>query len=395
MTEKLFENDSYLCRFTARVERCEAAKEGFAVVLDRTAFFPEGGGQPADHGLLGGARVLDVQEKDGEVIHFTDAPLDAGAQVEGEVDRARRFDLMQQHTADHIFSALVHQRFGFENVGFHIGTEITHMDFSGELSPLQIDELELEANRAVTRNLPVSVSYPPEAALTAMEFRSKKELSDLSGRIRIVTIGDLDVCACCGTHVAFTGEVGLLKITGCQSYKGGVRVFMAAGERAFLLAQREHRQIEAVSGLLSAKQPEVVAAVTRLKNDDADARQQLGQAQGRLLGYRAAAHAGKKMVVTFEEGLAPDDLRRYALLLCENGAELAAVFSGEEGGYKYALAAGGSLDARALGREMNALLAGRGGGKPGLIQGSVACTQAQAEAFFAERGALSDPAAPV
>lgn len=392
MTEKLFENDSYLCRFTARVERCETAKKGFAVVLDRTAFFPEGGGQPADLGVLGDAAVLDVQEKDGEVLHFTDTPLAVGAQVEGAVDWARRFDLMQQHTADHIFSALVHRRFGFENVGFHIGAETTHMDFSGELSARQIDELELEANRAVMANLAVTLSYPGEAALAAMEFRSKKELSDLSGRVRIVTIGDLDVCACCGTHVAATGEVGLLKITGCQSYKGGVRVFMAAGERAFLLAQREHHQVEAVSGLLSAKQPEIVAAVTRLKNDDADARLQLGQLQGRLLACRADAYAGRRQVLAFEPDLAPDDLRRFALLLCERGAGLAAVFSGGEGGYKYALATGGALDARALGKEMNALLAGRGGGKPELVQGSVACTRAQAEAFFAEKGISPDRA---
>ena len=305
MTEKLYEKDSYLRRFTATVTRCEEEKDHWVVELDRTAFFPEGGGQPSDRGTLGGAKLLDVRSAKGAVEHLTDAPLAVGQTVEGEIDWERRFDLMQQHTADHLFSALVHRRFGLENIGFHIGEEITHMDFGAEITPVEIDQLELEANRLIFANLPVTVSWPGEEELAGMALRSKKELDELEGPVRVVEIKDVDLCACCGTHVAHTGELGLLKITACQSYKGGVRVFMVAGERAVRLAQREHRQVEAVSGLLSAKQPEIVGAVTRVKNDAAQAHLQLGQLQGQLLGCKAAAYTGENYVVTFEPGSPP------------------------------------------------------------------------------------------
>lgn len=386
MTEKLYEKDSYLQNFTASVTRCTQEKDHWVVELDRTAFFPEGGGQPSDRGSLGGANLLEVRRRGLTVEHLVDAPLAKGENVECRIDWARRFDLMQQHTADHLFSALVHRRFGLENIGFHIGEEVTHMDFGAEITPVEIDQLELEANRLIFANLPVTVSWPDEQTLAGLELRSKKELEELEGPVRVVKIEGVDLCACCGTHVARTGELGLLKITACQNYKGGVRVFMAAGERTVRLAQREHRQVEAVSGLLSAKQPEIVAAVTRVKNDAAQAHLQLGQLQGQLLVCKAAAYIGQKHVITFEPGLAPDDLRRYALLLCERGASLAAVFSGGEGNYKYALATDGSIDARALGKEMNSLLSGRGGGKPELIQGSLACERAQLEVFFTQRG---------
>lgn len=386
MTEKLYETDSFLRRFTATVTGCTQEKDHWRVTLDRTAFFPEGGGQPADRGALSGAKVLDVQLSQGEVVHTTDAPLEVGAAVEGELDWARRFDLMQQHTADHLFSGLVHRQLGLENIGFHIGEELVHMDFGAEITPVEIDRLELEANRLIAENRPIRVLFPDDAALAAMDLRSKKELDELEGAVRVVEIEGADLCACCGTHVAATGQLGLVKITGCQSYKGGVRVFMAAGERAVRLVQREHRQVEAISGLLSAKQPEIVAAVTRLKNDAAAAHLELGQLRGEMILAKAAQYAGRPHPVVFERGLAPDDLRRFALALCERGAALAAVFSGGEGNYKYALASDGSVDARALGREMNTLLAGRGGGKPELVQGSLAAEQAQIEVFFAERG---------
>ena len=386
MTEKLYETDSFLRRFTAAVTSCAQEKDRWLVTLDRTAFFPEGGGQPADRGSLSGAKVLDVQLLQGEIVHTTDAPLEVGAAVEGELDWARRFDLMQQHTADHLFSGLVHRQLGLENIGFHIGEELVHMDFGAEITPVEIDRLELEANRLIAENRPIRVLFPDDAALAAMDLRSKKELDELEGAVRVVEIEGADLCACCGTHVAATGQLGLVKITGCQSYKGGVRVFMAAGERAVRLVQREHRQGEAIRGLLSAKQPEIVAAVTRLKNDAAAAHLELGQLRGEMIAVKVAGYAGRPHPVVFERGLSPDDLRRFALALCERGAALAAVFSGGEGNYKYALASDGSVDARALGREMNTLLAGRGGGKPELVQGSLAAEQAQIEVFFAERG---------
>ena len=386
-TEKLYETDSMLRSFTALVTGCQPAGKGFAVTLDRTAFYPEGGGQPADRGVLCAAgcppvQVRGVQLQGGRILHFTLAPLCPGAKVTGRLDWARRFDLMQQHTADHLFSALVRRHFGGENVGFHIGETLTHMDFSCPLDPGQIDRLEQEANDAITENLAVTASWPAGDALRQMDLRSKKELDTLDGPVRVVTIAGLDACACCGTHLPATGGLGLLKITGCESYKGGTRVFLAAGRRAFLLCQQEHRQVEALSGLFSVPQTQVVPAGARLQQELAKARFENGRLQDRWLEAQAAAFAGRSHPLCFLPEAEADLLRRFALLLCRQGAQRAAVFGGQDGAYRYALAAGPGTDLRPLGKALNEQLAGRGGGKPELLQGSCAASRGQIEAFF-------------
>ena len=214
MTDKLFYQDSHLNKFEAEVISCEPVEgeEGrYEIVLDQTAFFPEGGGQYADHGSLGGAEVLDVQERDGRVFHITDHPLEPGMQVEGRLDWEERFMKMQQHTGEHIVSGLVHGRFGYNNVGFHLGSEDCTMDFSGEITREELREIEVEANRAVWKNLEVQVLYPSPEEAGKMEYRSKIEIE---GQIRIVVIPGYDVCACCAPHVKRTGEIGMIKQIG-------------------------------------------------------------------------------------------------------------------------------------------------------------------------------------
>lgn len=206
MTERLYNQDVYTKTFTATVRSCQEAsgRDGYEVILDRTAFFPEGGGQYGDIGWLSGIRVTDTQEKDGEVIHYTEEPLEAGSTIDGEIDWKIRFSRMQQHTAEHILSGLVHKRFGYQNVGFHLGDDLCTMDFNGPVTKEQMEEIEQEANRAVYQNIPVQILYPSEEELEGMEYRSKIEID---GQVRIVWIPGYDRCACCATHVGSTGEI--------------------------------------------------------------------------------------------------------------------------------------------------------------------------------------------
>lgn len=382
MTEKLYYADQYLSRFRARVAGCEETRGGFAVVLDRTAFYPEGGGQPGDTGTLGGVRVLDTHERGGEVVHLCSGPLEPGAEVEGSLDWARRFDLMQQHSGEHIVSGLIHARFGYDNVGFHIGAEAVTIDFSGEMTRAQLDDIEREANARIWRNDTVIVSWPTPAELGAIAYRSKKALT---GPVRIVEFPDADVCACCGTHVARTGEIGLILLLSCQRFREGVRIEMLSGRRAYEYAARSLGQGRLVSAALSAKPTELSGAVERMKSELEAEKYRLYGCEQQLFGLIAAQHAGEEPALVFQPGLTPDGVRRLCAALTDAGAGLAAVFSGADGeGFKYALGAAGG-DIRALVKDMNAALRGRGGGKAGFAQGSVQCTRAEIEAFFTAR----------
>ena len=225
--EKLYYRQPYVKAFEAVVTDCREGKNGrYQVMLDRTGFYPEGGGQPGDTGRLGPVKVLDVHEKAGEIIHETDGPLEAGTAVAGTIDWERRFGYMQNHSGEHIFSGLVHKKYGFDNVGFHMGSEEVTVDFNGVITAEELEEIETEVNRKIAENLPIRELYPAAGELEHMEYRSKKALT---GQVRIIESPDSDVCACCGTHVMSTGEIGIFKITGAIHYKGGIRVSMLCG----------------------------------------------------------------------------------------------------------------------------------------------------------------------
>lgn len=204
-TEKLYYQDAHQAAFEARVVSCQPGKHGYDVVLDRTCFYPEGGGQPGDTGVLSGIRVTDTHERGGEIVHFCEQPLAVGQIVEGQIDYGRRFEFMQLHSGEHILSGVVHRRFGYENVGFHMGADFVTIDFSGMLTQEDLSAVEAEANEWVWKNVPIEITYPDAEALKAIPYRSKKELT---GQVRIVTIPGADICACCGTHVSSTGKLG-------------------------------------------------------------------------------------------------------------------------------------------------------------------------------------------
>lgn len=381
MTEKLFYADPFLVEFTAQVLSCVPEGDGFAVTLDRTAFYPEGGGQNADHGVLGGAAVTHVKEKDGEILHLCDRPLTVGDTVSGAIDFSRRFDLMQQHSGEHIVSGLIFSHYGLHNVGFHMGRDAVTIDFDGFLTDEQLKTLELEANQAIWADLPVEVLWPDRETLAQLPYRSKKVIA---GAVRLVRMGSVDLCACCGVHVAHTGEIGLIKFLSSQRFHEGVRIEMLAGAPAYAHLAAVWQQNKSVSGQLSAKPLETAKVVSKLRGDLEEAKQRAAQLEEQLFSLRAQAFSGAGDVLLIEDKpLKPDSLRRLAdaVQTCCGGR--CAVFAPTADGYAYALGQPGG-DLRALVRRMNQTLSGRGGGKAEFAQGSVRADRAAIEAFFRE-----------
>ena len=377
-TRRIFDEDSYITEFEAEVVSCTETENGFDIVLDSTAFFPEGGGQFPDKGTLNDIEVLNVQEdKNGIIHHFSKIGISAGEKVLGKIDWTQRFDFMQQHSGEHIFSGLANSNFGANNVGFHLGYEETTIDLDVPLSEEQVQKLEILANEAVYKNFPIEISFPSEEELAVLPYRSKKKLS---GKIRIVTFPGYDICACCGTHVKRTGEIGIIKITAFQNYKGGTRLFMLCGKRAFRDYQNKNSDVIKVTNSLSVKPEEIKSAVKRLENEitehkiyEAALKKELFELKAKKLG------TGEKICV-FESGMTPDELRRYCLTLGEN-FKIAAGFCGEDGNYKYAVSSK-TENCNPLAKELNAKFSGRGGGKPELVQGSCAGKAFEIENFF-------------
>lgn len=381
MTRKLYYEDCHLRRFTATVTGCEKTDRGYLITLDATAFYPEGGGQACDLGKLGNANVLDVQERGEEVTHLCDSPLEVGAQVEGVLDWQRRFDQMQQHSGEHILSGLIHKKFGYHNVGFHVGKEAMEVDFDGPITWDELMELERAANEAVWQNLPICWEYPPKEALKNIPYRSKKALD---WPVRIVTVPDHDICACCGVHVANTGEIGLIKVLSCIKFHEGVRIEMLCGKRAFDYMGAVYDQNRQVSQLLSAKRRETAAAATQMAQQLTQEKYRVAALEKRLYRLIAENYVNQEEVIHFEENLTPGAVRELADAIAQVSGR-AAVFSGsDEAGYSVCVISK-TDDLKALGKAMNEALNGRGGGKPGAFQGSLKATRAQIEAFFQKR----------
>ncbi|MCR5663429.1 MAG: hypothetical protein K6G17_00960 [Oscillospiraceae bacterium] len=378
MTEKLYNADSHLFSFCARVLSCEADGRGFALVLDRTAFFPEGGGQPADTGRIGGAEVFDVQEKGDIIYHYVNHPVEIGAEVAGELDAERRLRRMQNHSGEHVVSGLVHRRFGYENVGFHMGEGGMTIDFSGELGEEELRQIERLANEAVRANLPVRAWFPSPEELSALEYRSKKEIA---GAVRLVEIKGLDLCACCAPHVSHTGEIGAIKILEAERHRGGMRLTLVCGLDAMEDYARRQEGAAAISRLLSVPRDRIVPAVERLLAEQAKQKERAALIENELARRIAEGCAPREgNIVVFEAALGENALRELVNRLTERCTGFAAAFSGsDEEGYRYVIGSR-SVDLRAQSRAINAAIGGRGGGSPEMIQGRASACEADVRA---------------
>ena len=380
MTTRLYYIDSHQFEFTATVLSCTENKNRWEVVLDETAFFPEGGGQPADTGVLGTVSVTDVHEKDGTVFHYCDGPLEPGAEVTGQLDREQRLRRMQNHSGEHIRSGTAHRLYECENVGFHMGESSMVIDFDRELTREDLLCLETEANEAVRANLPVRTFYPSDEELKVLEYRSKKELQ---GDVRIVEIPGVDRCACCAPHVNCTGEVGLIKILEAERHRGGVRLQVICGMQALEEVRKRQQSVTEISALLSAKRDEVVPAVQRLLQERDGLKEKNAALAMELVKFRAAQQPDTDGNICLFETI-PDEIavRELVNLLMEKCKGIAAVFfPGAEGSLRYIIGSR-TVDLRRASRDINTGIGGRGGGRPEMIQGSASARQDEIEAFL-------------
>ncbi len=375
-TEKLYYDDAYAVEFTATV----ISAEGGDVVLDRTLFFPEEGGQEPDTGVLGGFRVKDVQIRDGEIHHYLDpgeggtaADWERGASVKGIIDRERRFSNMQQHSGEHLFSGVVHRRYGFDNVGFHLsGREVT-LDFDGVIPAGDLDGIEEEVNRAITADIPSRIHLIPKGQTPEIEYRSKLDLDD---EIRIVEFPGIDACACCAPHVRRSGEIGLLKVVGMIRWKSGVRVSILCGGRALRYLQEEHRIVTEAANFLTTSAAEVVPQIRRMKEEIRELAAGKAALAGKLLELRAESipeEAEHALIFTAETD--PKAARETVTRLAERHPGYAAVFTGSDGaGYSYVIGSR-ERDVREICALFRERYGGKGGGRPGFVQGAVAASE--------------------
>ncbi|MBE6985019.1 MAG: alanyl-tRNA editing protein [Ruminococcaceae bacterium] len=376
--DRLYYVNQYQTEIDAIVLSCKQVKNGWLVELDQTLFYPTGGGQPCDLGTIGEVQVLDVFEKDEHVYITCAEPIPVGEKVHCKIDWQRRFMLMQQHSGEHIVSGIIHARFGYDNVGFHMGSDTITIDFSGEISYEQMQEIEAAANEVIYQNLACTVLYPDEQTLANLSYRSKKELS---GQVRLVHFNHIDLCACCGLHVKQAGEIGLIKLLSTTKFRSGSRIEMLCGQRALQYMNTIFEQNRSISALLSAKPFATAAAAQRISEELKNAQYRCTCLENELFARIASEKANAGNVLIFEKNLTPDALRRLCDAVLHTCSGICAVFSEKEGGYHYAI---GALDGdlRELVRSLNAQLQGRGGGKPTFAQGSVAADRTSIEAFF-------------
>ena len=417
-TQKLYYDDAYMRSFDAVVLSChELCRKGspegparYAVVLDRTAFFPEEGGQSPDRGVLMSsddapaapesedisgkeklssrknterqtAQVLDVQIREGIITHVTDRPFETGAAVHGELDFEHRFSNMQQHSAEHIFSGLVHSRLGFENVGFHLSDSEVTMDYSGTFDAGTAAELEMEVNRAIWKNIASEQRFPAQEELAGIEYRSKIEID---GQVRLILYPGYDVCACCAPHVAKTGEIGLFKVISLQNYKGGVRVHMLAGKRAFAYLAAEHDILVRSARFLSTSADQVPARIEAMKNEIFETKKALGAAQAEMLMEKIRSlPADQENVCLFTKGLDSVSIRNAVNELTARHRGFCAVFDGDDrDGYRYCLGCAAGEPVRTMQKCLQETLGAKGGGKPPMMQGSVSASGEKIKKLF-------------
>ena len=381
-TQRLYYEDSYIKEFLSQAISCEKRDGFYAVILNKTAFFPEGGGQKSDTGYIGDVFVFDVQEENGEIIHKTKAPVNENEEYSCRIDWGTRFSRMQNHSGEHIVSGLVHKKYGFDNVGFHMDEEYVIIDFNGELTREQLDEIEDEANEAIYKNLDFKTYFPDEKELKNLDYRSKLELTE---NVRIVEIDGVDVCACCAPHVKKSGEVGIIKLLDFMKHRGGVRIVMKAGSLALKDYREKYKNALGISNLLSVKQHEIFTATEKFYNDLADERRKFYE-------YRlSVANRDKEnlkdingSLVLIIDGYDADMMREVVNFGVEKTEKYSAVFSGDdESGYSFVIASK-TQDMNALRNELGSKLNGRGGGRDGMIQGKAMTTKENIIDFFKE-----------
>ncbi len=391
ITRRLFDEDAYIHTFDTVITAVQTDTRPYYLELAETAFYPEGGGQAGDTGRLyvegQCLTVADTREKDGRIRHILSddsdvSTLKAGDAVHGELDWDARFERMQNHSGEHIVSGLIHEAYGYENVGFHMGHAFITIDFNGPLTMEQLREIEWKANKVIWTDRELDIRIYKDGVPEEVTYRSKKALT---GDVRIVSIPGADVCACCGTHVARTGEIGLISIFSVTPLRGGVRVEMLCGGRALRYLTQIFEQNHAVSVALSAPETATAAAVDKLKAAAADTSFRLMGMQNREIASIIETLADKGDILYAAEGYSMEQVRKLCVGAMEVCGGTCLVLSGsDDSGYAYAIGRQDG-DLKGFVKDMNAALEGRGGGRPYFLQGNLNAPLHQITAYMQER----------
>ena len=368
MTQKLYEIDSYCREFKAVVESCESDGEYYYIVLDKTAFFPEGGGQAADQGTINSATVFDVQIKDDIIIHKTDVPFEIGTEVDCSLDWELRFSRMQSHAGEHVVCGIVHSLFGYDNVGFHMSEAVMTVDFSGPLSQEDLEKVEYEANLAIHRNTPIFATYPSKDELKDIHYRSKLDIQE---GIRLVTIQDVDCCACCAPHPSSTGAIGVIKILDSCPRKKGTRIEMVAGIHAYKDYVALHNSTKAMMGMLSAARDNVKDAVSKQIEFVAALKYENQKMSKKLAFFELNPVMIDDSAYAVTENSSYDDLIFCANSLIEKGVGRCILLSKtDDENYIYVISSTKN-DVREVVGKLNSALNGKGGGRDTHAQGKI------------------------
>ncbi len=393
MTIRLYNEDSQTRTFQGNVLYCTPCEEPqlkgkYWAALDRTAFFPEGGGQSGDVGSLyilaeeeeKQVPVLDTIERAGQVLHLIGQNISSNIRVRGEMNWEVRFDRMQQHSAEHIASGIIRERYGYNNTGFHLSDQNVTMDFDGELTKEEVSQLEEAVNQVVFANKQIVVTYPSKEALSKIDYRSKMEIE---GNVRLVTIPAVDTCACCAPHVSTTGEIGIVKIIEAQRHRGGIRMTLLAGGRAYADYKEKSESVKALSQLFSVPDHEVVHGVLQAKSETQKVKIELQQLQALLLEQIIKTVPQVQSVVCiFQEGIQDNDRREIVNRLLQKSHTVVAVFTEKEPEcYQYVIGSK-QYDVREYCKVFNELYQGRGGGKTNMVQGSVTIARQTLEELY-------------
>ncbi len=376
-TIALYDEDAFAKEFEAKVLSCTEYENGYKVVLDRTLFFPEQGGQTSDIGVLGDGKVSDVQIENDEIVHYTDIVYTVGDTVAGAIDWNHRFGNMQQHTGEHLFTGLAHNNFGADNVGFHLSDNTVTLDLNVELNLEQVRMIERLANEIIAQDIPVKAYYPDEATLATTDYRSKKEIE---GAVRLVEIQGVDICACCAPHVKTTGQVGMLKVTSFGKYKGGTRVYIVCGLRALEDYNRRMDILTSAYQALNCKEDEVPEKINILIEDNKQQKYRISEIKAKILMEQIEKYPSELVDVTiFTEDLDTKNMREGVNALVEKHTGLCAIFSGDdENGYNFVIGSS-TRDCSAIAAGLRELLGAKGGGSKQMAQGSIMATRSQIE----------------
>ena len=359
------------------VVSCHACKDGYEITLQDTIFYPEGGGQPCDKGTIQDITVLDVQRKEDKIVHILKQPLPLGEKVHCVINWEHRYDLMQNHTGEHIFSGLVKKLYGYSNVGFHMGEYIC-ADFQGDLTQGMIQEVERQVNQAIWDNLSVQEIFCSPHETAKYEYRSKIAIE---GTTRIISVAGYDMCACCGMHVSHTGEIGICKVVNFEKTGNKTRVFLLSGRKAFVYLNHIQQENSKISKLLSAKPLELSSAVSDLGQRYLELQKSYRQLSTEIM-LKDAKQIPMYDTILYTALLADYEAMRVFCNHCiKKGISTVMVIAKNEVGYAYVIMSR-TIDLLSIRAEFNAAIHAKGGGNNEMMQGSCTATPTEISHAF-------------